>query len=178
MTEKELRKLSRSDLLEILIEQGERLEKTEKKLEETKGKLQLKDIKINSSGTLAEAAMHITDIFKNADSAAELYLENIKVLNKETEEKCAAAEEKSKQEAEKLIADAADEAERIREKAKRESKEYWDSVYEKIVTLIRANADLRSALFLEVNADETFRDGGANTGRQLFKEGASKDEAQ
>ena len=61
---KELKKLSRKELLEILLEQTKRIEELEVKLEESEKKLESKKVSLSETGTLAEAALKLSDIFK------------------------------------------------------------------------------------------------------------------
>ena len=82
LTNKELKKLSRKELLEMLVIQtriSEQLEKRVKKLEE---QLEDKRIKIENAGNLAEAALKLSGVFEAAQTAAEIYLESIKNENK------------------------------------------------------------------------------------------------
>ena len=76
MTEKELKRLSRAELLEMLIAQSKKLSRVEEELEEAKAELEKRKIAIKSSGTMAEAAMKMSGIFEDADRAAALYIEN------------------------------------------------------------------------------------------------------
>lgn len=73
-----LRKLSRQDLLEMLIAEEKRIEALEKELEEVKAELEDRNIKINNSGSIAEAALKLNGIFEAAQAAADLYLENVR----------------------------------------------------------------------------------------------------
>ena len=77
MNAKELKNLSRGDLLEMLILQTDRVERMEVELEEAKKKAEARDIMISKCGTLAEATMHINQVWKAADKAAAQYLSNI-----------------------------------------------------------------------------------------------------
>ena len=55
MTEKELLKLRRSELLEIMLAQSSEIDKLRAELAETKAKLEDREIKIQNAGSLAEA---------------------------------------------------------------------------------------------------------------------------
>lgn len=77
MTDKELRRLSRTELLEMLIGQMEENEELKKRLEKAEEELANRQIVIQESGTLAEAAMKLNGVFEAADRAARQYLENI-----------------------------------------------------------------------------------------------------
>ncbi|MCD8084127.1 MAG: DNA repair protein [Clostridiales bacterium] len=78
MTDKELKRLSRSELLEMLIIQMEENEELKKKLAETEKALVDRRIEVAQAGTLAEAALRLNGIFEAADRAAAQYLENIR----------------------------------------------------------------------------------------------------
>ena len=78
MTEKELLKLKRSEMLEIMLAQSREIDELRKELEETKAQLEDKKIKVRKAGSLAEASLQLTNIFVEAQKAADLYVENIK----------------------------------------------------------------------------------------------------
>lgn len=78
MTEKEVRKLSRLQLLEILVEQANEIEQLKTELKETKEQLADRKIVIEQSGSLAEAALRLNGVFEAAQRAADQYLENIR----------------------------------------------------------------------------------------------------
>ena len=70
MTERELRKLSRIDLLQLLlkeIKENEKLRKERKVLQEA---LDNKEIRIQEAGSIAEAALQLNGIFEAAEQAA------------------------------------------------------------------------------------------------------------
>ncbi len=78
MTDKELKKLSRAELLEMLIAQSKEVDSLKKQLQEANEKLEDRRIMIANSGSIAEAALHLNGVFEVAQNAAEQYLENIK----------------------------------------------------------------------------------------------------
>ncbi|MDO4312456.1 MAG: hypothetical protein Q4C52_05175 [Eubacteriales bacterium] len=88
MTDKELRKLRREELLEMLIEQGRKVESLQEQLEEMQKKLDDREIRINQAGDIAEASLQINGVFEAAQSAARQYLENIQRLSGRQEEIC------------------------------------------------------------------------------------------
>lgn len=106
MTEKQLKKLSRAELLEILIQQTKRNESLEAELTELKisyeekiseyeALLESKKIAVEESGSIAEASLKLSGVFDAAQKAADVYLENIRMLEKETEERCRVMQEKT-----------------------------------------------------------------------------------
>lgn len=85
LTEKELKKLNRYQLLELLIAQTERTNQLQKRLEEAEQALKDKELKIASLGSIAEAAMQLTGIFQSAQEAADLYVNAAKKFAKDVE---------------------------------------------------------------------------------------------
>lgn len=96
MNEKELRKISRKELLELLLEQANRIIDLEKELANAKAKLEDKRIMLNEAGNLAEASLKITDLFQKTMETCKIYSDNIEELNsrieKEVREKYEAIE--------------------------------------------------------------------------------------
>lgn len=84
MTDKELRRLSRAELLEMLIAQIEENKQLNQKLQEAQAALADRKIVINQAGTLAEAALQLNGVFEAADQAARQYLENIRCMEQES----------------------------------------------------------------------------------------------
>lgn len=80
MTEKELRKLNRKQLLELLLIQTNRADELEKRLSEMQSALNDREIALSEAGSIAEAALKLNGIFEAADAAAKQYLDNIKRL--------------------------------------------------------------------------------------------------
>ena len=78
MTEKELKKLNRYQLLEIIIMQTEELNKLKNQLEETQALLEQQQMKVSQAGNIAVASLTLSGIFETAQSAADLYLEKVK----------------------------------------------------------------------------------------------------
>lgn len=83
MTDKELRKLSRKELLEILISQELELQRLRKKLDDAEIALQDREIAIGTAGSIAEAALQLNNVFEAADKAAKQYLENVRRMSEE-----------------------------------------------------------------------------------------------
>ncbi|MBQ0038704.1 MAG: hypothetical protein KBS74_08570 [Clostridiales bacterium] len=78
MTDKELKKLDRRELLEMLLLQTEEVERLKNELKLANEALANREIKIKKSGSLASAALALNGIFEAADSAAQQYLFNLK----------------------------------------------------------------------------------------------------
>ena len=125
MTEQELHRLSRKDLLELMLQQAKETEeiktkyetklnmiKTEnekereilkKELEEAKKNLQNREIIINEAGSIAMAALQINGIFEAAQAAGQQYIENIRSINDRQAKICAQRENESRAEADEML---------------------------------------------------------------------------
>ena len=79
MTEKELKKLNRFQLLEMIILQTEQIADLEKQLQKTRRLLENQQIQVAQAGSIAEAALQLSGIFEAAQSAADVYLANVKI---------------------------------------------------------------------------------------------------
>lgn len=88
MTDRELRKLSRGELLELLLAERMENERLRKALKDANAKLQDRTLLIENAGSMAEAALRLNGVFEAADQAVRQYLENA----------CRAAEEKQSEE--------------------------------------------------------------------------------
>lgn len=75
MTEKDLRKLNRYQLLELLIVQTERADKLQAKLDAVEKHLVEQDLKMTSLGSIAEASLQLSGVFQAAQAAADRYLD-------------------------------------------------------------------------------------------------------
>lgn len=85
MNEKTLKRLSRSDLLELLLEQRRENDRLRRELEQATSQLEDRNLRIERAGNLAEAAMSLSGIFETAQAACDLYMENIRRKNQEAE---------------------------------------------------------------------------------------------
>lgn len=82
---KDLLKLKKRELLEIMLKQGEeidslraRIVELEKEIASKEAELAKHEFEIQKFGSIAEASLQVTDIFKEAEKAAKIYLENLR----------------------------------------------------------------------------------------------------
>lgn len=135
MTGKELKKLSRTELLEILLHQVEENEQLRAQLEEAERQLAERAIVIEDSGSMAEAAMRLSGVFDQAQQAADDYLQSIRLANKEPEAYANTVLAQAREEAEALIA----EAERRSARIHAEADEYWNMMRSRVQGLLQNN---------------------------------------
>ncbi len=77
---KDLKKLKRSDLFELLVSQAKEIEELQERVNELEGTLEQREINLSKVGSIAEAALAISKVFDEAQLAADTYLENVKRL--------------------------------------------------------------------------------------------------
>lgn len=92
MTDRDVKKLKRAELLEMLIEQGEENEKLQARIAELEAKLSDRLITVEKAGSIADAAIGLSKVFTEAQDAADRYLESIRQKEKDTEARCSEAE--------------------------------------------------------------------------------------
>ncbi|MCD7733282.1 MAG: DivIVA domain-containing protein [Oscillospiraceae bacterium] len=78
MADKELRKMNRTELIEIIytLKQNDTLLRKEN--DELKDQLEDKTIRIDNAGSIAEAALSLNRVFEDAENASKQYLESAK----------------------------------------------------------------------------------------------------
>lgn len=86
MTEKDLKKLNRYQLLELLIVQTGRADGLQARLEEAEKQLNEKNLKMASLGSIAEASLQLGGVFQAAQAAVDLYIDAAKQKAEEIEE--------------------------------------------------------------------------------------------
>ncbi len=108
MTDKEFKRLSRSQLIDIIYQlqlKEEELIEENKKLKEA---LEDKRIRMEKAGNIAEAAIGINDVIQSAQNAAEQYLKEIELMyeemHKEVEKERQSIVKRTQEEAAAIIA--------------------------------------------------------------------------
>ena len=83
---KDLKKLKRSDLFELLVEQAKEIELLQARVNDLEVKLERREINLSEAASIAEAALAISKVFDEAQAAADVYLNNVKRLANASEE--------------------------------------------------------------------------------------------
>lgn len=89
MTDKELRRLTKGDLIEIIYKMKKTEEELRVKLEASDARLRERNLKIEKAGSIAEAAISVNGVFEAAQKAADDYLQQVYATNAEIETRCA-----------------------------------------------------------------------------------------
>ena len=121
MTDKEFKRLSRSQLIEIIYQFQIKEEELTKENQTLKAALDDKRLRISQAGNIAEAALQVNNVMQSAQNAAQQYLDEIRALQAETEEACQTIREKAAEEAAALIEQAKTDAAAIIAQARMEA---------------------------------------------------------
>ena len=157
MTEKELKKLSRADLLEMLIDQSTQLQSTQQRLAEAEAALRDRSITLDQSGSIAEAALRLNGVFEAAEAACQQYTDSIRLLSERQEAVCQRMKQDALRKAEEYQAETERRCERMEAdtklrcaemvtKAKVEAQQYWDDISAKLEAFYNEHAGLRELL--------------------------------
>ena len=114
MTDKEFKRLSRSQLIDIIYQLQVKQEELTADNEKLSKALDDKRLRVNKAGNIAEAALEIHNVMQAAQDAAAHYLEEIQIrvdneyqqILKEAKEKAANIIEKAHEEADEIVAQA------------------------------------------------------------------------
>ena len=120
MTDKEFKRLSRAQLIDVIYQFQLQIDKLTEQNEKLERELADKRLRLSDAGNIASAALEINDCFRSAQNAADQYLSEIKAIREETEA-----------ERQRILSQAQAQADAIIESAKKTQGDY-DSVTEMI----------------------------------------------
>lgn len=135
MTEKELRKLNRAELLELLLELSRENEALQAQLKQTEAALSDRRLQMEEAGSIAEAALRLNGIFEAAQKAADQYLSSVSERTARQEEICIRMEAETKRKCDEMV-----------ERARLDSQRYWDEISRRMEDFYNAHAGLRELL--------------------------------
>ena len=135
MTEKELRRLSRTDLLELLLAQRRENEQLRCILDQTQAQLADRTLQINKAGSIAEASLQLSGIFSAAQDSCECYMENIRLLSERQNQICQQMEEETKAKCDRMV-----------EEAELKAQQCWENCAAKIKQLAESFEGLQQAM--------------------------------
>lgn len=103
MTDKEFKRLNRSQLIDVIYQYQLQVETLTEENRELELKLADKRLRLSKAGSIADAALEINDCFRNAQKAAEQYLNEIKLIREEVEAERQKILEEAQMEASSII---------------------------------------------------------------------------
>lgn len=146
---KELRRLRRKDLLELLLEQSKENEDQrlllavqKKKILHLEQKLQNRKIDIAEAGSLAEASLRLNGIFDAAQAAAQQYLDNLK----DADERCAAMESAAKERCDAMKKETEERCRELDRRTQEEVEKRWEDLSGRLEAFYDAHEGLKELL--------------------------------
>lgn len=126
MTNKELSKLRRTELLEILIAQGKEQERLQQELTAAQEAVKARELAIGESGSIAEASLRLNDVVGAAQRAADLYTENVKRVM-----------DQQQQESDRVLADAQSRSAQLLADADKRVRSMLDAANEQVARILQ-----------------------------------------
>lgn len=106
MTDKEFKKLKRSELIAIIYEYQKKQDALEQELADVKKRLESKELKISKAGSIAEAVVALNGLFEAAQTTADSYIRQVRINTAEAEKKAAEIIEEAQKKADEMIENA------------------------------------------------------------------------
>lgn len=130
MTDKEFKRLSRAQLIEIIYQFQLQVDKLTEQNQELEQKLADKRLRLSMAGNIADAALEINDCFRSAQNAAEQYLNEIKAIREDAEA-----------ERHRIIAQAQAEAKAIIDSAKKTQGDHDSAIEARLKEIRQSHSD-------------------------------------
>ena len=145
MISKELKRLSRRELVDIIYQLKKNEQDMQEEIESLKTELQDKRIRISTAGSIADAAMSVTNVFSAAQMTADLYLREISCMREDTEKECAKKVEEAEKKVRDILADGEKKFDTLKAAYKKEYAR-WQQLKSEVAALEEKNQLLREGI--------------------------------
>ena len=153
MADKEMKHLSRAELIDIIYELQKQNDEKDTQLQKMQAALEERTIRLANAGSIAEAALSISGVFEAAQAAADQYLASIRDAEaaklekqKEAEWQQKRLQEEANRKAEEAVLLAKGQAQRIVVEAEAQAAEKWEAFEQRANTLFQALEELQALL--------------------------------
>ena len=131
--------LSKNEMMMVMHDQEQEIERLKAKVAELQATINNYEIKVEESGTLAEASAQINNLFEAAQATVETYIENMR----KREEKSEALLSEVQKQAESISSDAEDVAQKRLAAADVEIDEKWAVIESRLLVLYESHKGLK-----------------------------------
>ena len=138
MTDKEFRRLSRPELIDIIFELQLQLKQRKGEIQRLTQAVQKRELDISNAGSLAEAVVSINGVMEAAQAAADQYILSAKAANEKAEQTLVEA----KAEAVRIVCDAQEKAKQIEASTMKSTSLIWDDFQSKVTEMLEAHKEL------------------------------------
>lgn len=153
MADRQLKKMKRSELLELLIERTRQIDQLktqieglERQLNEKDAQLRERKIAIENAGSLAEASVHINGMFAAAQNSADQFLENIRRMHEEAKASCTRMEAECQKRCYDMERDAQRRCNDLVSHAQHDAGRNWNELAGQLERISKENEELRGLL--------------------------------
>ncbi len=149
MSSKELKRLKRADLIEIIYQLQQNESELADKIEELEK--QIKDLETNEPqmvniGSIAEEAMKVQNIFLAAQRAADKYLDEAKAINDSAEQRAQAIVTKAQERADMLTSTTEANCTKLIEDTDKEVRKQWSNFMQGLDIMLGAKTEIKSII--------------------------------
>jgi len=134
MISKELKRLSRRELVDIIYQLKKNEQDMQEEIESLKNELEDKRIRISTAGSIADAAMSVTNVFSTAQMTADIYLREISCMREDADRECAKKIEEAEKRVRDILADGEKKFDILKATYKREYVK-WQQLKSEVETL-------------------------------------------
>lgn len=149
MTDKELKRLSKIEILEILRSQEVEIEAMRAQIVSLEERLKSRKLEVQKAGSIAEAAMAVNHVFEAAQQAADQYLMNVTERIDEEAAKYIRIKSSADQQAAVMMTTTENECTRREKKEKEYVDSLWNSLKQKLDAYILEHEGLKDRMTTE-----------------------------
>lgn len=131
--------LSKNEMMMVMHDQEQEIERLKAKVAELQTTINNYEIKVEECGTLAEASAQISNLFEAAQATVETYIENMRKRDEKSEALLADVQKQ----AESIISDAEDVAQKRLAAADVEIDEKWAVIESRLLVLYESHKGLK-----------------------------------
>ena len=131
--------LSKSEMIMVMHDQEQEIERLKAKVAELQGTIDNYEIKINETGTLAEASAQVNNLFEAAQATVETYIANIKKREEKSEQILADVQKQ----ADEIISEAETVAQKRLAAADVEIDEKWAVIESRLLVMYESHKGLQ-----------------------------------
>ena len=131
--------LSKNEMMMVMHDQEQEIERLKAKVNELQATIDNYEIKIEKSGTLAEASAQINNLFEAAQATVETYIENMRKRAEKSDELLANVQKK----ADDIVSEAEEVAKKRLAAAETEVDEKWAVIESRLLVLYESHKGLQ-----------------------------------
>lgn len=146
MTEKEIRGLSKTELLTIIRDQEAEIAQAQIQIASLQEQLSAKEIAIEECGSLAEAVLQLNGVFHTAQAAADQYLFNIRERESAIKEQIEKQEADAALQMELRLKDLEARCRTLEEESQKQASAYWEELQVRLEDFYQSHAGLKAIL--------------------------------